>query len=35
MWLGEGYTSRILIAGVGLLLVIVGSSKNNDAEENS
>ena len=28
-WLGEGYTSRIIIAGVGLLLVIIGSMRAN------
>jgi hypothetical protein len=31
MWLGEGYTGRLIIAGVGLLLIILGNSK--DSEE--
>ena len=35
MWLGEGYTGRLLIAGVGLLLVIAGYIKDIDSEENS
>jgi hypothetical protein len=33
MWLGEGYTSRIIIAAVGLLLVIIGNSNNKNSEE--
>ena len=33
MWLGEGYTSRIIIAAVGLLLVIIGNSINKNSEE--
>jgi hypothetical protein len=28
-WLGEGYTSRIIITVVGLLLVIVGNIRAN------
>lgn len=33
MWLGEGYTSRIIITAVGLLLVIIGNSNNKNSEE--
>jgi hypothetical protein len=33
MWLGEGNTSRIIIAVVGLLLMIFGASRNNNQED--
>ena len=33
MWLGEGYTGRIIIAAVGLLLVILANNKNKNSEE--
>ena len=33
MWLGEGYTSRIIISGVGLLLIIVSSTENKGSDQ--
>ncbi len=32
MWLGEGYTSRIIIAVVGLVIMILGANLNNSQE---
>lgn len=33
MWLGEGYTSRIIIAVVGLFLIIIANRNKKDSEE--
>jgi hypothetical protein len=33
MWLGEGYTSRLTIVGIGLLLVLLGSIKKESEED--
>jgi len=35
MWLGEGYTSRIMIATVGLLFVILANTNNKNSDESN